>query len=74
MKVKKITLPVRKLLGVRQLLGLLIYLDRFPSPNFLQTWRKYDTDHSGFIETEELKVSGAKLRLSALFPDAIMNR
>ncbi|EHB06702.1 Calbindin [Heterocephalus glaber] len=23
--------------------------------NFLQTWRKYDTDHSGFIETEELK-------------------
>lgn len=22
-----------------------------------QTWRKYDTDHSGFIETEELKVS-----------------
>ncbi|XP_044514118.1 calbindin isoform X2 [Gracilinanus agilis] len=22
---------------------------------FMQTWRKYDTDHSGFIETEELK-------------------
>ncbi|KAF6098787.1 calbindin 1 [Phyllostomus discolor] len=24
---------------------------------FMKTWRKYDTDHSGFIETEELKVS-----------------
>ncbi|ERE83433.1 calbindin [Chionomys nivalis] len=22
---------------------------------FMKTWRKYDTDHSGFIETEELK-------------------
>lgn len=30
----------------------------FLVPNYLQTWRKYDTDHSGFIETEELKVSG----------------
>jgi hypothetical protein len=28
----------------------------FFNPNYLQTWRKYDTDHSGFIETEELKV------------------
>uniref|UniRef100_A0A8D0GHE7 Calbindin n=1 Tax=Sphenodon punctatus TaxID=8508 RepID=A0A8D0GHE7_SPHPU len=25
------------------------------SEDFMQTWRKYDTDHSGFIETEELK-------------------
>uniref|UniRef100_UPI003D376552 calbindin n=1 Tax=Natator depressus TaxID=27790 RepID=UPI003D376552 len=25
------------------------------SEEFMQTWRKYDTDHSGFIETEELK-------------------
>ncbi|KAI4565981.1 hypothetical protein MJT46_009356 [Ovis ammon polii x Ovis aries] len=23
---------------------------------FMKTWRKYDTDHSGFIETEELKI------------------
>ncbi|KAI4582139.1 hypothetical protein MJG53_009664 [Ovis ammon polii x Ovis aries] len=23
---------------------------------FMKTWRKYDTDHSGFIETEELKL------------------
>ncbi|XP_059850858.1 calbindin isoform X1 [Delphinus delphis] len=23
---------------------------------FMKTWRKYDTDHSGFIETEELKM------------------
>ena len=28
--------------------------------NYFQTWRKYDTDHSGFIETEELKVSKEK--------------
>lgn len=32
-------------------------LTRPPLPS--QTWRKYDTDHSGFIETEELKVSQA---------------
>uniref|UniRef100_A0A7M4DZH1 Calbindin n=1 Tax=Crocodylus porosus TaxID=8502 RepID=A0A7M4DZH1_CROPO len=25
------------------------------SEDFMQTWRKYDTDHSGFIDTEELK-------------------
>ncbi|XP_030072245.1 calbindin [Microcaecilia unicolor] len=25
------------------------------SAEFMQTWRRYDTDHSGFIETEELK-------------------
>uniref|UniRef100_A0A8C3FQW4 Calbindin n=1 Tax=Chrysemys picta bellii TaxID=8478 RepID=A0A8C3FQW4_CHRPI len=25
------------------------------SEDFMQTWRKYDTDHSGYIETEELK-------------------
>ncbi|XP_072267047.1 calbindin [Pyxicephalus adspersus] len=25
------------------------------SEEFMQTWRRYDTDHSGFIETDELK-------------------
>nr|XP_033789813.1 calbindin isoform X2 [Geotrypetes seraphini] len=25
------------------------------SAEFMQTWRRYDTDHSGYIETEELK-------------------
>ncbi|KAG9478714.1 hypothetical protein GDO78_012397 [Eleutherodactylus coqui] len=26
------------------------------SEEFMQTWRRYDTDHSGYIETDELKL------------------
>ncbi|KAG8441851.1 hypothetical protein GDO86_010870 [Hymenochirus boettgeri] len=38
------------------------------SEEFMQTWRRYDTDHSGFIETDELKSFLKDLLLKANKP------
>lgn len=61
MKVRETSAPEWRLQtperrDTRPFLTCLVFLIQ----NYLQTWRKYDTDHSGFIETEELKVSKEK--------------